>query len=73
MRLRHKICNWLFGWDYVYWKNSADNGIARVRIDGEGNPFYVRYRITNVIDRLDKDYPFREVIWLTCKPEKYLK
>ena len=26
----YKIYKYLFGWDYIHWKNSADYGIARV-------------------------------------------
>jgi hypothetical protein len=29
----HKILNWLFGWDYIAWKNGAGQGIARLQPD----------------------------------------
>ena len=73
MRLRHKIFHFLFGWDFVHWKNSCDQGIRRVRVDFEGNPYYVRYSITNVIDKLNDPCILGNVIWLTCKRSKYLK
>lgn len=66
----YKILHWLFGWDYIGWYNSADNGIARVFNDSTGRTFYFRYRITKLIDEIHKP---EQVIWLTCKPEKYLK
>jgi hypothetical protein len=56
----------LFGWDYVYWNNSATQGTSRVRTDYLGNPYYiwsldVRVKITNPDN----------VMWLTCHPDKY--
>jgi hypothetical protein len=43
---------------------------SRVHLDGVGKPFYWRYKITSVADRINnKD----QVLWLTCKPEKYVK
>lgn len=69
-KLLHKI----FGYDYVHWKNTADRGIARVRTDGEGNPYYIRYKGIGILDRLDNsDYSKANIIWLTCSPTKYLK
>jgi len=65
-----KLWNKLFGWDYIYWTNSADQGVARIMTDFEGNPFYIRYRLTKVIDRIKTS---DQVMWLTCKPSKYLK
>ena len=63
-RLWHK----LFGWDYILWKNSADVGIARVIKPKSGQIAYWRYRITNVLDIIEKP---DQVIWLTCSPSKY--
>jgi len=50
----YKILNFLFGWDYILWQNSADVGIARVyKIDLNSNKvFYWRYRLTNVLDEI---------------------
>ena len=64
----YKILNKLFGWDFIYWKNSASQGVSRIRTDYYGNPYYiwsvgVRVRITV------KD----QVMWITCSAEKYLK
>lgn len=66
--IKYTILNKLFGWDYVAWKNNADSGIARVRNDGIGRTYYIRYKITKVIDIVSDP---EKVIWLTCKPEKY--
>jgi len=63
-----KICNWLFGWDYISWQNSADQGVSRIYKSNDGKPaFYFRYRLTGVVDRVGSN---RE-IWLTCSPSKY--
>ena len=58
----------LFGWDYILWRNSVDQGVARVRIDGAGRAWYWRYRIIYLADRIE--HP-GQVLWLTCRPEKY--
>ena len=63
-----RISNLLFGWDYVYWKNSCDQGIGRVRRYKDGTVYYCRYRINNVYDDI-KDP--EDVRWLTCHPSKY--
>lgn len=66
-RLKHK----LFGWDYVAWRNSAANGVARVYVSGEGKPYYWRYKFTKVLDPLDPPGPLTRITWLTCPPSKY--
>ena len=64
-----KLWNYLFGWDYVAWSNSAADGVARVHPSGGGNPYYWRYKSTRVCDNIHKP---EQVIWLTCKPSKYM-
>ena len=59
----------LFGWDYIYWVNSADRGVARIHKDKDGAAFYWRYKITRLADRVTCA---DQVIWLTCEPSKYL-
>lgn len=66
--MMYKILNWLFGWDYIAWENTADSGIARVFNDKTGRTFYFRYRCTQVIDEIRKP---TQVVWLTCSPAKY--
>lgn len=66
----YKLLNKLFGWDYVHWSNFAESGIARVYIDGDGNPYYFRYRNICVIDRITSK---TQVMWLTCSYSKYVK
>ena len=66
----YKLWHKLFGWDYVAWRNSADQGISRVHTDGDGVAFYWRYKSTKVADRIKTR---EDVLWLTCTPEKYLE
>jgi hypothetical protein len=66
----YKILNWLFGWDYIYWQNSCDQGITRVMKMPDGTVWFYRYKTTNCIDIIN--YP-DDVLWLTCLPEKYFK
>ena len=61
----YKIFNKLFGWDYVYWENTASHGIARIRFDAEGIPFYYWSLYSRV------DIKPESVKWMTCKREKY--
>ena len=63
-----KLLSYLLGWDYIYWDNFAASGIARVRLDALGNPYYFRYKAINCIDKIKAP---EQVIWLTCHPDKY--
>lgn len=65
----YRLMNFLFGWDYIAWKNSADSGVARVFNDASGRTFYWRYRNTSVLDQIKTA---EQVAWLTCSPSKYL-
>jgi len=60
--------NFLFGFDYIYWKNSADHGVARVHKNKDGVVWYWRYKITSLIDKIENE---DDVIWLTCSKYKY--
>lgn len=64
----YKLKNFLFGWDYIYWTNYADSGIARVLKLPDGTVVYWRYKFTNVMDTI---YSEEQVRWLTCKPSKF--
>jgi len=63
-----KLLNYLFGWDYITWKNSADQGIARVHVDKNRNVFYWRYKGSKLPDPIASA---TKHLWLTCSPEKY--
>lgn len=71
-----RVFNWLFGWDYIYWENSCDNGVARVHKSPDNTVWFWRYKITRVIDIINidgKTYPWLPpVVWLTCSKDKYL-
>lgn len=65
---KYKILNKLFGWDYIQWRNSADCGIARVLVDGDGCVYYWRYKSSKLADIIPNK---SAVLWLTCSPSKY--
>lgn len=67
----YKLLHKLFGWDYIQWDNSVDSGISRIHIDGDGIPYYWRYKVNSVADRLN--VPFVRIIWLTCPRSRYLR
>ena len=64
----YKLFNYLFGWDYVIWSNSADAGIAKVRTLPDGTIGYWRYRTSGIFDEIKEP---KQVKWLTCTPDKY--
>lgn len=64
-----KLWHRLFGFDYIYWHNSAADGIARVWRTKCGNVVYWRYKNTKVLDEIKRH---QDVKWLTCVPTKYL-
>lgn len=64
----YKILHLIFGWDYIYWQNTADEGYAWVHKLPNGTIWYKRYWITNVIDVI---YKSSQVLWMSCKPNKY--
>lgn len=66
----YKIFNKLFGFDYIYWENTADQGVARVFVTKDGNICYWRYRSTRLLDKITNP---SQVVWLTCSPTKYFK
>jgi hypothetical protein len=66
----YKILNELFGWDYIHWHNTASQGISRVRVAADGTIYYWRYKSIKVLDKI---CAANAVVWLTCKPEKYIK
>ena len=67
----YKLLHFLFGWDYISWKNSADSGIARIHVNPDGIPYYWRYKNIDVLDPIPN--PGTRLIFLTCKEEKYIK
>ena len=66
----YKLLNKLFGWDYIGWSNSVDDGVARVHVDGMRRVWYWRYKGTKVADIIVDP---AKVIWLTCSPNKYFR
>jgi len=64
----YKLLHWIFGWDYIYWKNSASQGIARLKVLPDKTLCFYQYRLTNLIKPIKNPDDY---LWLTCKPEKY--
>jgi len=64
----YKLLNKLFGWDYIYWQNTCDQGVSRVHKSPDGTVWYWQYKTTKLIKTIP-DY--HKVIWLTCDPSKY--
>ena len=64
----YKLLNKLFGWDYIQWSNPADQGVARVHIDGMGRVWYWQYKSIKAVNIIEDP---EKVIWLTCSPNKY--
>ena len=65
----YKLLNFLFGWQYIAWRNSCDSGIARVHITSNGVVWYWRYKNINVFERITH---VDQVIWLTGSPPSIL-
>jgi len=66
----YKLWNFLFGWDYIYWWNSCDQGVARVHKALDNSIWYWRYKVTFLQDKVKTP---SQVRWLTCHPSKYFK
>lgn len=66
-----RLWNKLFGWDYVYWSHRGHCIISRVKFSGNGKPYFKAYRC-GFLHLIDED-SYNELIWLTCKPEKYFE
>ena len=66
--MMYKIKHFLFGWDYIQWRNTADQGIARVIKLPDGRIVYWKYKSTQLLDEITDR---TKVYWLTCKPSKF--
>lgn len=64
-RLWHK----LFGWDYIQWSSAGLYGIARIRIAPSGLVYFLHL---GEVVRLNELKP-RQITYLTCSKDKYLK
>lgn len=65
-----KLLNKIFGWDYIQWSNSCDQGVARVYADHNGRTYYWRYGNMRLADEIKVA---NQVFWLTCHPSKYMR
>ena len=66
-----RLWNKLFGWDYVVWSykhSDLPGDVSRIIVDQTGTPYIHEYsEVYRALSDASK------IIWLTCKPEKYLK
>jgi hypothetical protein len=71
--MTYKILHKLFGWDYIEWRRKYSHGISRVHKSKTGHVFYIAESswCKYVLEKVEIYYP-DDVIWLTCKPDKYL-
>jgi hypothetical protein len=67
----YKLLNWLFGWDYVHWNGLFSSGISRVFLAKDGKVVYWKFGFP--INNLEIIGEPSDVVWLTCKPDKYFK
>lgn len=68
--MMYKIFHYLFGWDYIHWKDSLGNqGVSRVYKNPEGVPFYWQYKMISCLEKIEIP---SQVTWLTCHPSKYM-
>lgn len=67
----YKLLNKLFGWDYLYWQNSAAQGVSRVRVSPDGYVYFIRYKNYKLYDIIGHPNCPRTILYLTCSAEKY--
>lgn len=65
----YQLLHWAFGWDYIAWQNSVDQGISRVMVDHTGAVWFWKYRAIHLPEKVSRP---SDVLWLTCHPSKYL-
>lgn len=65
-----RLWHWLFGWDYIVWTGPGFIAVSRVFNDGDGRTYYWVSRSACLTHEITAA---KDVIWLTCKPSKYLK
>ncbi len=69
----YKFLHFWFGWDYIYWTDTVDQGIARVHVNEDGQPYYWRYKNITVMGRITKErIESGSLVFLTGSYEDYL-
>ena len=71
----YKLWHYLFGWDYILWKNSLYSGISRVRILPNGDAYFLTYGRKELLNNITTGKGSGEYVaeWLTCDKSKYIK
>ena len=65
-----RLLHYLFGWDYIAWKEIGSEGISRVHHGHNGKPWYFRFTTLDVVDEIEDP---NQVVWLTCSSDKYME
>jgi hypothetical protein len=70
----YKIWNYLFGWDYILWKNCLYSGVSRLRLLPNGDAYFLTYGDTVLLNNITTGKGNGEVVteWLTCDKSKYI-
>ena len=70
----YKLWNYLFGWDYILWKNCLYSGVSRLRILPNGDVYFLTYGNIELLNNITTGKGNGEVIteWLTCDKSKYI-
>ena len=66
----YRLWNYLFGWDYILWKNCLYKGVSRVRVLPNGTPYYLEYGRMDTFELIKDNNEVYQ--WLTCDESKYL-
>lgn len=70
----YKLWNYLFGWDYILWRNTMYGGISRIRELPNGDFYFLTYGDPTLLNNITTGIGNGEVIqeWLTCCKSKYI-
>ena len=70
----YKLWNYLFGWDYILWKNTLYSGISRIRKLPNGDIYFLTYGNPTLLNNITTGKGNGEVVTerLTCDKRKYI-
>ena len=70
----YKIWNYLFGWDYILWKNCLYTGVSRLKRLPNGDIYFLTYGDNRYLNNISTGKGNGEYVteWLTCLEDKYI-
>lgn len=70
----YRFWHYLFGWDYILWKNCLYTGISRLRKLPNGDIYFLTYGSPKLLNNITTGNGNGEIVaeWLTCDPAKYV-